>query len=179
MGYTINGVEKDTDDDGYLLEADFSEEAVDAIAAEQGVALTDDHRAIINFLRRKYQEDGHTPNLRNMMKMLEEEQVIADVSSARMFELGLDGVGAGVGRHLDVDRGVELAGDSTLKQRIRASSAATMSSRDLATPENTMRPGSPPAISTRLSSPPETMSKPAPRRASRFSTARFEFAFTA
>ena len=91
MGYTINGVEKDTDDDGYLLEADFSEEAVDAIAAEQGVALTDDHRAIINFLRRKYQEDGHTPNLRNMMKMLEEEQVIADVSSARMFELFPDG----------------------------------------------------------------------------------------
>ena len=39
MGYTINGVEKDTDDDGYLLEADFSEEAVDAIAAEQGVDL--------------------------------------------------------------------------------------------------------------------------------------------
>ena len=37
MGYTINGVEKDTDDDGYLLEADFSEEAVDAIAAEQHV----------------------------------------------------------------------------------------------------------------------------------------------
>jgi TusA-related sulfurtransferase len=38
MAYTINGVEKDTDDDGYLLEADFSEEAVEAIAAEQGVA---------------------------------------------------------------------------------------------------------------------------------------------
>lgn len=33
MAYTINGVEKDTDDDGYLLEADLSDEAVEAIAA--------------------------------------------------------------------------------------------------------------------------------------------------
>ncbi len=65
------------------------------------------------------------------------------------------------------------AEDAGLRARRR------MSSRDFATPENTMRRGSPPAISTRPSSPPETMSKPAPLRASRFSTARFEFAFTA
>ena len=102
MGYTINGVEKETDDDGYLLEADLSEEAVQAIAAEQGLTLTDDHLAIINFLRRTYQEDGHTPNLRNMMKMLEEESVIADVSSARLFELFPDGGAA--------KQGVKVAG---------------------------------------------------------------------
>ncbi len=102
MAYTIYGVEKDTDDDGYLLEADLSDEAVEAIAAEQGIALTDDHRAIISFLRRKYQEDGHTPNLRNMMKMLEEEEVIADVSSARLFELFPDGGAA--------KQGVKIAG---------------------------------------------------------------------
>ena len=102
MGYTINGVEKETDDDGYLLEADLSEEAVQAIAAEQGLELTDDHLAIINFLRRKYQEDGHTPNLRNMMNMLEEEEVIADVSSGRLFELFPDGGAA--------KQGVKVAG---------------------------------------------------------------------
>jgi TusE/DsrC/DsvC family sulfur relay protein len=102
MGYTINGVEKETDDDGYLLEADFSEEAVHAIAADQGLTLSDDHWAIINFLRTKYQEDGQTPNLRNMMKMLEEEQVIADVSSARMFDLFPDGGAA--------KQGVKVAG---------------------------------------------------------------------
>jgi len=102
VGYVINGVEKETDDDGYLLEPDFSEEAVLAIAADQGVAMTDDHWAIVNFLRRKYQEDGHTPNLRNMMKMLEEEEVVADVSSARMFELFPDGGAA--------KQGVKVAG---------------------------------------------------------------------
>lgn len=102
MGYVINGVEKETDDDGYLLEADFSDEAVAAIAAEQGIELTDDHRKIVDFLRRKFQEDGHTPNLRNMMKMLEEEEVISDVSSARMFELFPDGGAA--------KQGVKIAG---------------------------------------------------------------------
>ena len=102
MGYIINGVEKETDDDGYLLEADLSEEAVTAIAAEQGIALTDDHWAIVNFLRAKYQEDGHTPNLRNMMKMLEEEQVVAEVTSARMFDLFPDGGAA--------KQGVKIAG---------------------------------------------------------------------
>jgi TusE/DsrC/DsvC family sulfur relay protein len=102
MGYIINGVEKETDDDGYLLEADFSDEAVHAIAADQGIALTDDHWAIVNFLRTKYQEDGHTPNLRNMMKMLEEEQVVAEVTSARMFDLFPDGGAA--------KQGVKIAG---------------------------------------------------------------------
>lgn len=91
MGYVINGVEKETDDDGYLLEADFSDEAVQAIADEQGLALTDDHWAVINYLRDRYKEDGHTPNLRNLMKGLEENEVIADVSSARLFELFPDG----------------------------------------------------------------------------------------
>ncbi len=102
MGYMINGEEKDTDDDGYLLEADLSQEAVEAIAGEQGLALTDDHWAIINYLRQKYQEDGHTPNLRNLMKGLEDEQVIADVSSARLFELFPDGGAA--------KQGVKVAG---------------------------------------------------------------------
>ena len=102
MGYVINGVEKETDDDGYLLEADLSDEAVTAIAAAQGLELTDDHLAVVNYLRERYKEDGHTPNLRNLMKGLEEESVLADVSSARLFELFPDGGAA--------KQGVKIAG---------------------------------------------------------------------
>ena len=102
MGYTINGEEKATDDDGYLIEADFSDEAVTAIAAEQGLTLTDDHWAIVNYLREKYKEDGQTPNLRHLMKGLEEDEVIADVSSGRLFELFPDGGAA--------KQGVKVAG---------------------------------------------------------------------
>lgn len=86
MSYTINGEEKETDADGYLLEPDFSEEAVRVIAAAEGIALTDDHWKVINFLRDKYREDGHTPNFRNMLKELGEE-ILPGCDSKSLYDL--------------------------------------------------------------------------------------------
>ena len=68
MVYLVKGVELETDSDGYLLEANFSDEAVEAIAAAEGVALTPEHWEVIRYLRDEYQENGHTPNFRNMLK---------------------------------------------------------------------------------------------------------------
>jgi tRNA 2-thiouridine synthesizing protein E len=68
MGYVVQGVELETDADGYLLEANFTDEAVEAIAAVEGIALTPEHWEVIRFLRDEYQENGHTPNFRNMLK---------------------------------------------------------------------------------------------------------------
>ena len=51
---------------------------------------------------------------------------------------------------------------STLKQPMPAASAWRISARVLPTPEKMILAGSPPAASTRASSPPETMSKPQP-----------------
>lgn len=68
MGYIINGVELDTDAEGYLLEPDYSEDAVNVIAAAEGITLTDAHREVVNYLRDQYREHGHTPNFRNMLK---------------------------------------------------------------------------------------------------------------
>lgn len=102
MGYVINGEERETDEDGYLVEADLSEEAMNAIAAEQGVALTDEHRAVIGYLREKYKEEGHTPNLRNLIKGLQDDGILADASSNKLFELFPDGGAA--------KQGVKIAG---------------------------------------------------------------------
>ena len=44
------------DADGYLLEADFSEEAVQVIAAAEGITLTEDHWKVVNYLRDEF---GH------------------------------------------------------------------------------------------------------------------------
>ena len=74
MGYTINGVECETDDEGFLVEAEFSDEAVQVIAAAEGIALSDAHWQVITYLRDKYRDDGHTPNFRNMVKELEDTQ---------------------------------------------------------------------------------------------------------
>lgn len=86
MAYVINGVEKETDADGYLLEPDFSEEVVQVIAEAEGIALTEDHWKVINFLRDKYREDGHTPNFRNMLKEIGEE-VLPGCDSKALYDL--------------------------------------------------------------------------------------------
>jgi tRNA 2-thiouridine synthesizing protein E len=91
MGYVINGEEKEVDDYGYLLEPDYSEEAVTTIADAEGLALTEQHRKVINYLREKYKEDGHTPNLRNLIKGLQDEGDMPEAESALLFELFPDG----------------------------------------------------------------------------------------
>lgn len=85
MGYVINGEEKEVDDYGFLLEPDFSEEAVAVIAEAEGIELTDDHWTIINYFREKFQEDGKTPNFRNFMKDM--ETVLPSADSKRMYDL--------------------------------------------------------------------------------------------
>lgn len=91
MSYVINGEEKEVDDYGYLLEPDYSEEAVNVIAEACGLALTDQHRKVIGYLREKYKEDGHTPNLRNLIKGLQDEADMPEADSALLFELFPDG----------------------------------------------------------------------------------------
>ena len=69
--------------------------------------------------------------------------------------------------------------DSTLNMRISAFSASRISSRVLPTPEKMIFRGGTPARSARYSSPPETISAPAPARASVEITPRLELALTA
>ena len=68
MGYLVNGVELETDEEGYVLAPDYSEEAVRVIAQAEGIELNDDHWKVVEYLRQQYREHGHTPNFRNMLK---------------------------------------------------------------------------------------------------------------
>ena len=85
MGYVVQGVELETDADGYLLEANFSDEIVEAIAAAEGIALTPAHWEVIRFLRDEYQENGHTPNFRNMLKGF--QAIRPDADSKFLYDL--------------------------------------------------------------------------------------------
>jgi len=78
MSYIVNGVELETDDQGYLLEADFSDEVVRVIAAADGIELTDAHLEVVEYLRNSYREHGHTPNFRAMLKEMQELNPAAD-----------------------------------------------------------------------------------------------------
>lgn len=85
MSYVIGGVEKETDEYGFLLEPDYSDEAVQVIAAAEGIELSDNHWTIVNYFREKYRDEGHTPNFRNFMKDMEE--VLPGVDSKAMYDM--------------------------------------------------------------------------------------------
>ncbi len=98
MSYVVDGKELETDADGYLLEADFSEEVVKVIAAADGIELTQKHWDVINYLRDQYREHGHTPNFRNMLKGVQEFWPEADSKSLYdLFPIGPAKQGCKVG----------------------------------------------------------------------------------
>jgi len=85
MGYMIAGAELETDAEGYLLEPDYSDEAVQVIAAAEGIELTPEHWQIVNYLRDHYREHGHTPNFRNMLKDV--QSFWAEADSKALYDL--------------------------------------------------------------------------------------------
>jgi tRNA 2-thiouridine synthesizing protein E len=85
MGYAIDGEQLEADDEGYLLEADYRDEVAQAIAQAEGIALTDAHWKVIEYLRDEYRENGQTPNFRHMLKGLEE--VMPGCDSKALYEL--------------------------------------------------------------------------------------------
>jgi TusE/DsrC/DsvC family sulfur relay protein len=72
MVYQVNGATLEADEEGYLLEANYGDDVCPVIAQAEGITLTDDHWAVIGYLREQYREHGHTPNYRNMLKDLAE-----------------------------------------------------------------------------------------------------------
>ncbi len=85
MSYVVEGTELATDAEGYLLEPDYREETVRVIAAAEGIALTDAHWQVINYMRDQFREEGHTPNFRNMLKGVQE--IMPDVDSKSLYDL--------------------------------------------------------------------------------------------
>lgn len=86
LSYLINGVDVEADEEGFLLEPDYSEAAVRAIAQAEGIELGDQHWLVIAYLRERYQEDGHTPNFRAMLKDFDQAHPGTDWKT-RLYEL--------------------------------------------------------------------------------------------
>ncbi|VBB69649.1 tRNA 2-thiouridine synthesizing protein E [invertebrate metagenome] len=86
MGYVLNGVELEADDEQFLVEPIFDDAIVSVIAAAEDVQLTDDHWIVVRYLRDQYREHGHTPNFRNMVKDFNEDHPGKDWK-AYLYEL--------------------------------------------------------------------------------------------
>jgi tRNA 2-thiouridine synthesizing protein E len=89
MTYTVNGIDHETDDQGYLREPDYSDEVVRAIAQAENIELTDAHWEVVNYLRDEYREHGHTPNFRNLLKGMAERRPGTDSKALyALFPMG-------------------------------------------------------------------------------------------
>lgn len=85
MSYIVNGNQLEADDQGYLLEPDFSDDVVQVIAAAEGIELSDAHLEVIAYLRNSFREEGHSPNFRTLLKEMQALNPAAD--SKYLYEL--------------------------------------------------------------------------------------------
>lgn len=77
-----------TDEEGYLVNPDDWNEAVaDEFARQEGLALTDEHRRIIGFMRGYYDEHRVAPDARFVIKYLADELGAGRGAHKRLFEL--------------------------------------------------------------------------------------------
>ena len=89
MGYIVDGVELEADEQGFLLEPGYGDETVKVIAAAEGIELTDARWEVVHYLREEYKANGHTPNFRNMLKGMQAIRPGADSKALYdLFPLG-------------------------------------------------------------------------------------------
>jgi len=80
---TENSPARDTD--GYLVEPqDWTETLAEALAAEEGLTLSDEHWTVIEFMRQSYIEKQIAPDVRHVIKHLSK---VHSVGRNRIFEL--------------------------------------------------------------------------------------------
>ena len=71
MSITVNAKTIATDEEGYLLDpADWDECVAEAIAAQEGIELTDTHWAMINYFRTFYEDHMRHPTMHEWVKTL-------------------------------------------------------------------------------------------------------------
>ncbi len=85
MPYELNGTILASDDEGYLLEPNYSDEIVPIIAAAENIVLTPEHWQVIEYLRNIYKDEGKTPNFRNLLKDI--QAFMPEASSQSLYDL--------------------------------------------------------------------------------------------
>lgn len=93
MNAALAGV--DVDGDGYLLHlADWTPEVAQQLAAGQGLTLNAEHWAVIEAIRRFYQQYQRSPTTRVLLKYLGQELGADKASSIYVMSLFGDGTPA-------------------------------------------------------------------------------------
>ncbi len=88
----FNGRDIQTDEEGYLSNlSDYSDELRDYMAQQMGLELTQEHLAVINIVRKYYEEYDTTPPIRGLIQLLKKQghtELASSVKLARLFPDG-------------------------------------------------------------------------------------------
>ena len=89
MTYVVNGKTLETTDNGFLANPDdWDKDVATAIAAAEGITLTQDHWDLIEYLRDAYfNHNGEQPNNRAILKAMQEKWSDRKVDNKTLFDL--------------------------------------------------------------------------------------------
>jgi tRNA 2-thiouridine synthesizing protein E len=89
MGYEVNGRTLEATETGFLVSADeWDKDVAAAIAAAEGIELTQDHWDVIDYLREAYfDHNGEQPNNRAILKAMQEKWPGRQVDNKTLFDL--------------------------------------------------------------------------------------------
>jgi tRNA 2-thiouridine synthesizing protein E len=73
MSLEVAGKPLRVDDEGYLIDpVDWNEQVAEALARQERIVLSDEHWAVIRFMREYYEQRQIAPDARHVMKHLAE-----------------------------------------------------------------------------------------------------------
>jgi tRNA 2-thiouridine synthesizing protein E len=89
MTYEVNGKVLETTETGYLVsQDDWDRDVAEAIAAAEGLTLSQDHWDVIEYLREAFFEhNGEQPNNRAILKAMQEKWSGRAVDNKTLFDL--------------------------------------------------------------------------------------------
>ena len=89
MAYEVNGKTLEANENGYLAnQDDWNRDAAQAIAAAEGLTLTQDHWDLIDYLRDAFfNHNGEQPNNRAILKAMQDRWPERKVDNKTLFDL--------------------------------------------------------------------------------------------
>lgn len=89
MTYVVNGKTLEANENGYLAnQDDWDKDVAHAIAAADGLALTQDHWDVIEYLRDAwFNHNGEQPNNRAILRAMQEKWQDRKVDNKTLFDL--------------------------------------------------------------------------------------------
>lgn len=89
MSYEVNGKTLGATETGYLVnQDDWDRDVAQAIAAAEGLTLTQDHWDVIDYLRDAFfNHNGEQPNNRAILKAMQEKWAGRKVDNKTLFDL--------------------------------------------------------------------------------------------